>query len=53
MPGPAGLEAARIYAERGHRVTIIEAKSDHGWSDQLRSTHPLAAKHDRHYSLAL
>lgn len=28
--GPAGLEAARLSAERGHKVTVLEAQSDAG-----------------------
>ncbi|MEH6442636.1 MAG: NADH:flavin oxidoreductase [Oceanospirillaceae bacterium] len=28
--GPAGLEAARVAAERGHQVTVLEAASDAG-----------------------
>ncbi|MEP3427799.1 MAG: NADH:flavin oxidoreductase [Roseibium sp.] len=28
--GPAGLEAARVAAERGHKVTVIEAASNPG-----------------------
>ena len=32
--GPAGLEAARVSAARGHAVTLIEAASEHG--GQLR-----------------
>ncbi|MDL9938646.1 FAD-dependent oxidoreductase [Gordonia sp. ABSL1-1] len=28
--GPAGLEAARVLAERGHRVTVLEAASEPG-----------------------
>ena len=28
--GPAGLEAARLSAERGHQVTVLEAQSDPG-----------------------
>ncbi|MEL6421761.1 MAG: NADH:flavin oxidoreductase [Pseudomonadota bacterium] len=46
--GPAGLEAARIAAARGHHVTIVEASSKAGgqlalaagasWRQDLRST---------------
>ncbi|MFV0460933.1 MAG: FAD-dependent oxidoreductase [Actinomycetales bacterium] len=28
--GPAGLEAARVFAVRGHRVTVLEADSTYG-----------------------
>ncbi|MFT6250101.1 FAD-dependent oxidoreductase [Sulfitobacter sp.] len=34
--GPAGLEAARVAAERGHHVTVIEAQPDPG--GQIRLT---------------
>jgi N-methyl-L-proline demethylase len=34
--GPAGLEAARVSAERGHRVTVLEAASEAG--GQIRLT---------------
>lgn len=34
--GPAGLEAARVAGERGHRVTVLEAASDAG--GQIRLT---------------
>jgi NADPH-dependent 2,4-dienoyl-CoA reductase/sulfur reductase-like enzyme len=34
--GPAGLEAARVAAERGHKVTVLEAQPDPG--GQIRLT---------------
>lgn len=34
--GPAGLEAARVAAERGHKVSLLEAASDPG--GQIRLT---------------
>lgn len=33
--GPAGLEAARVAAERGHLVTVLEAAKDAGGQVQL------------------
>lgn len=36
--GPAGLEAARVAAERGHRVTLHEAASDLGGQVILAAT---------------
>ncbi|MFK7993294.1 MAG: FAD-dependent oxidoreductase [Granulosicoccus sp.] len=33
--GPAGLEAARVAAERGHNVTVLEAASDAGGQVRL------------------
>jgi 2,4-dienoyl-CoA reductase-like NADH-dependent reductase (Old Yellow Enzyme family) len=33
--GPAGLEAARVAAERGHRVVVLEAASDPGGQIRL------------------
>ena len=33
--GPAGLEAARVSAERGHRVTLLEAAPDAGGQIRL------------------
>ncbi len=35
--GPAGLEAARISAERGHRVTVLEAQGEAGGQVLLAS----------------
>lgn len=43
--GPAGLEAARVAAERGHNVTVLEAAADPG--GQLR----LAAQSKRRRDL--
>jgi len=33
--GPAGLEAARVAAERGHRVTVLEAAAEPGGQVRL------------------
>ena len=38
--GPAGLEAARVAAERGHRVTLHEAAEQLGGQLQLASAAP-------------
>jgi NADPH-dependent 2,4-dienoyl-CoA reductase/sulfur reductase-like enzyme len=35
--GPAGLEAARVLAERGHSVALSEASSTFGWQVALAS----------------
>ena len=35
--GPAGLEAARVAAERGHRVTVFEAANEPGGQVRLTS----------------
>jgi 2,4-dienoyl-CoA reductase-like NADH-dependent reductase (Old Yellow Enzyme family)/thioredoxin reductase len=40
--GPAGLEAARVSAERGHQVTLLEA------ADKLGGQVLLAARTERH-----
>ena len=38
--GPAGLEAARVAAERGHRVTLYEASTDIGGQYRLAGRQP-------------
>lgn len=38
--GPAGLEAARIAAERGHNITVLEAASAAGGQIQLIARNP-------------
>ncbi len=38
--GPAGLEAARVAAERGHRITIFEASSQAGGQVRLAAQLP-------------
>ncbi|CUH50796.1 NADH:flavin oxidoreductase [Shimia marina] len=38
--GPAGLEAARIAAERGHDVTVFEAQPDPGGQVRLTAQNP-------------
>ncbi|WP_018156475.1 NADH:flavin oxidoreductase [Demetria terragena] len=38
--GPAGLEAARVLAERGHRVTVLEAADEPGGQVRLASQSP-------------
>ncbi|MDF1606760.1 NADH:flavin oxidoreductase [Hoeflea sp. YIM 152468] len=38
--GPAGLEAARVAAERGHKVTVIEAQPDPGGQIRLTAQNP-------------
>jgi 2,4-dienoyl-CoA reductase-like NADH-dependent reductase (Old Yellow Enzyme family)/thioredoxin reductase len=38
--GPAGLEAARIAAERGHTVTVLEAAPDAGGQVRLTAQNP-------------
>jgi len=38
--GPAGLEAARVAAERGHRVTLVEAGSVLGGAFRLAGRQP-------------
>ncbi|MTJ04827.1 MAG: NADH:flavin oxidoreductase [Sediminimonas qiaohouensis] len=38
--GPAGLEAARVAAERGHSVTVFEAAADPGGQVRLTAQSP-------------
>ncbi|GGA08234.1 NADH:flavin oxidoreductase [Neptunicoccus cionae] len=38
--GPAGLEAARVAAERGHNVTVFEAQPDPGGQIRLTAQNP-------------
>src|SRR5690606_19481313 len=38
--GPAGLEAARVAAERGHRVTVLEASGQAGGQVRLAAHNP-------------
>ncbi len=38
--GPAGLEAARVAAERGHRVVVFEAAADAGGQVRLTAQSP-------------
>lgn len=42
--GPAGLEAARVAAERGHRVTLVEASPRLGGALRLAGMQPRRAQ---------
>ncbi|MFV0438441.1 MAG: FAD-dependent oxidoreductase [Desulfopila sp.] len=39
--GPAGLEAARVAAERGHQVTLVERKAQVGGQFRLAASQPM------------
>ncbi len=42
--GPAGMEAARVAAERGHTVTVLEAASEPGGQIRLTARSPRRAE---------
>ena len=42
--GVAGMEAARVAAERGHRVTLIEKRSELGGMVAALALEPLTAE---------
>jgi len=42
--GPAGLEAARVAAERGHKVTVLEAAAKPGGQVRLTAQSPRRAE---------
>ncbi|ASJ70189.1 NADH:flavin oxidoreductase [Granulosicoccus antarcticus] len=42
--GPAGMEAARVAAERGHRVTVFEAAAEPGGQIRLTARSPRRAE---------
>ncbi len=42
--GPAGCEAARVAAERGHQVTLVEASGDLGGQFRLAGMQPRRAQ---------
>ena len=50
--GPAGLEAARVSAERGHEVILFEAASKPGGQIRLAAQVPRRTRTDRHRRLA-
>lgn len=45
--GPAGLEAARVAAERGHRVTVYEADAEIGGQFRLWALAPMTAEYQK------
>ena len=50
--GPAGLEAARVSAERGHSVVLFEAAQQLGGQLLIGRARELAQRSDRHRRLA-
>ncbi len=50
--GPAGLEAARVSAERGHEVVLFERSQAHRRAGLDRRQGDLARGVDRHHALA-
>lgn len=44
--GPGGLEAARVCAERGHQVTVLEAQADPGGQVRLTALDPPSTRDD-------
>ena len=50
--GPAGLEAARVSAERGHEVTLFEARGEARRTDPPRHPGQAPPRDDRHRRLA-
>ena len=51
-PGPAGLEAARVAGERGHKVTLFEAATEAGGQIRLATQPEAPPRTDRHRRLA-
>ncbi len=50
--GPSGMEAARVSALRGHKVTLLEASSQLGGQVRLAAKKPVAKGFNRHCELA-
>ena len=50
--GPAGLEAARVAAERGHEVVVFEAANAARRPGAAHRAEPAPPRNDRHHRLA-